>query len=75
MVFPDGRRQFLCKRNPTLLALISRRFIPRQLKPKRLIDYDRWYTMRDQPYSRVFPSPQRLLPLDAWLGSTSCRWL
>ena len=55
--FPDGRRQFLCKRNPTLLALISRRFIPRQLKPKRLIDYDRWYTMRDQPYSRVFPSP------------------
>ena len=55
--FPDGRRQFLCKRNPTLLALISRRFIPRQLKPKRLIHYDRWYTMHDQPYSRVFPSP------------------
>ena len=54
--FPDGRRQFLCKRNPTLLALISRRFIPRRLKPRRLRRYDRWYTMRDQPYSQVFPS-------------------
>jgi len=55
--FPDGRRQFLCKRNPTLLALISRRFIPRRLKPRRLRRYDRWYTMRDQPYSQVFASP------------------
>jgi len=55
--FPDGRRQFLCKRNPTLLALISRRFIPRHLKPRRLRRYDHWYTMRDQPYSRVFASP------------------
>ena len=54
--FPDGRRQFLCKRNPTLLALISRRFIPRRLKPRRLRRYDRWYTMRDQPYSEVFSS-------------------
>ena len=45
--FTDGRRQFLCKRNPTLLALISRRFIPRRLKPRRLRRYDRWYTMRD----------------------------
>lgn len=55
--FPDGRRQFLCKRNPTLLALISRRFIPRRLKPRRLRRYDHWYTMRDQPYSQVFASP------------------
>ena len=54
--FPDGRRQFLCKRNPTLLALLSRRFIPRRVKPRPLRRYDRWYTMRDQPYSQVFRS-------------------
>ncbi|WP_413404392.1 MULTISPECIES: glycosyltransferase [unclassified Synechococcus] len=54
--FPNGRRQFLCKRNPTLLALLSRRFIPRRLKPHRLRRYDHWYTMRDQPYSQVFKS-------------------
>jgi hypothetical protein len=55
--FPDGRRQFLCKRNPTLLALLSRRFIPRTLKCKRLRRYDSWYTMRDKPYSQVFSAP------------------
>ena len=55
--FPNGRRQFLCKRNPTLLALISRRCIPHRLKPKALRRYDRWYTMRDQSYSQVFASP------------------
>ena len=54
--FPDGRRQFLCKRNPTLLALLSRRFLPRRLKPKFLRRYDQWFTMRDQPYSGVFKS-------------------
>ncbi len=31
--FPDGREQHLAKRNPTLLALASRRFVPRWLKP------------------------------------------
>ena len=54
--FPDGQRQFLCKRNPTLLALISRRFIPRRLKPRRLRRYDRWFTMRDHSYDQVFRS-------------------
>ena len=53
---PDGQRQFLCKRNPTLLALISRRFIPRRLKPRRLRRYDRWFTMRDHSYDQVFRS-------------------
>ncbi|WP_413404256.1 MULTISPECIES: glycosyltransferase family 2 protein [unclassified Synechococcus] len=54
--FPNGQRQFLCKRNPTLLALVSRRCIPRRLKPRRLRRYDNWYTMRDKPYSHVFAS-------------------
>lgn len=54
--FPDGRRQFLCKRNPTLLALLSRRFIPRGMKPPWLRRYDRWFTMRDHPYTKVFES-------------------
>ena len=52
--FPDGQRQFLCKRNPTLLALLSRRFLPRRIKPRSLRRYDRWYTMRDRNYSSVF---------------------
>ena len=54
--FPNGERQYLCKRNPTLLALLSRRFIPRWIKPQRLLNYDRWYTMRDQRYDQVFSS-------------------
>jgi hypothetical protein len=39
--FPNGERQYLCKRNPTLLALLSRRFIPRRIKPPRLLNYNR----------------------------------
>lgn len=54
--FPDGRRQFLCKRNPTLLGLVSRRCIPRAFKPRRLRLYDRWFTMRDHSYDNVFTS-------------------
>ena len=54
--FPDGQQQFLCKRNPTVLALLSRRFIPKRVKPSFLHRYDRWYTMGDQDYDQVFPS-------------------
>jgi GT2 family glycosyltransferase len=54
--FPDGQRQFLCKRDPTVLALLSRRFLPRRLKPRWLRRYDRWYTMRDRNYNTVFNS-------------------
>lgn len=54
--FPNGQRQYLCKRNPTLLALLSRRFLPRRIKPRQLRRYDYWYTMRDQRYSTVFCS-------------------
>lgn len=48
-----GETQLLCKRNPTLLALLSRRFIPKSLKPHWLLCYDRWYCMADQDYAHV----------------------
>ena len=43
----------LCKRNPTLLGLISRRFVPGWLKPGWLRRYDRWYVMADADYGQV----------------------
>lgn len=52
--FTNGERQFLCKGNPTLLALSSRRFILIWIKPKRLLSYDRWYTMRDSSTTNSF---------------------
>lgn len=55
--FPDGRQQRLAKRNPTLLALVSRRFVPRWLKPAWLQRYDHWYTMGDCAYGEVFEAP------------------
>lgn len=54
--FPNGDRQFLCKRNPTLLSLLGRRFIPRWIKPQQLLNDNRWYTMRDQRDDQVFTS-------------------
>lgn len=48
-----GEIQLLCKRNPTLLALLSRRFIPRSLKPHWLLRYDSWYCMADQDYAHL----------------------
>ena len=52
----DGQIQKLCKRNPTILGMLSRRFIPSRLKPNWLKRYDRWYTMSDQDYSNIFES-------------------
>jgi len=57
LCFPDGEQQFLCKRNPTLLALLSRRFVPGWLKPAWLHRYDGWFTSRDQSYEQVFEAP------------------
>jgi GT2 family glycosyltransferase len=52
-----GNPQRLCKHNPTLLGLFSRRFLPDWLKPAWLKRYDRWYVMADQNYYEVFEAP------------------
>jgi GT2 family glycosyltransferase len=57
IVAPDGMEQRLCKRNPTILALFSRRFLPLWLKPRWLIDYDEWFAMSDADYSMPFSAP------------------
>ena len=53
---PDRSVAYLCKRNPTLLALISRRFIPDILKPKSHKEYDRWLFLRNSNYSDIIES-------------------
>ncbi len=52
----DSQRsiQRLCKRNPTFLALFSRRFLPYWIKPMWLKNYDQWYTMSDHDYNQIF---------------------
>ena len=52
-----GKMQMLCKRNPTVLAIFSRRFVPSCLKPSWLANYDAWYVMADQDYQSIFPVP------------------
>ena len=52
-----GSPQKLCKHNPTVLGLFSRRFLPDWLKPAWLKRYDRWYVMADQNYQEVFEAP------------------
>ena len=54
---PFGVEQKLCKRNPTVLGLLSRRFIPHWLKPGWLKQYDRWYVMDDCSYGDEFDVP------------------
>jgi len=54
---PAGTPQKLCKQNPTVLGLFSRRFLPAWLKPGWLKRYDRWYVMADQNYEQVFEAP------------------
>ena len=51
-----GNIQKLCKQNPTILALFSRRFIPNFLKPKFLKKYDNWYVMAKYNYNEIFES-------------------
>jgi GT2 family glycosyltransferase len=53
----EGRPQSLCKQHPTLLGLISRRFIPERLKPAWLRNYDGWYVMAGYDYSQVMDVP------------------
>ena len=52
-----GTPQKLCKHNPTVLGLFSRRFLPSCLKPAWLKRYDRWYVMANQNYQEVFDAP------------------
>ena len=52
----NGEIEFLCKQNPTLLALLSRRFLHSRLKPKWLKSYDSWYCMKSYDYTTVFES-------------------
>ena len=52
-----GSTQKLCKQNPTILGMFSRRFWPHFLKPQWLVNYDHWYTMEYQDYNKVFESP------------------
>lgn len=57
LVDPEGVVQFLCKPNPTVLGLFSRRFIPEFLKPGWLRRYDQWYVMADRDYDSIFDVP------------------
>jgi GT2 family glycosyltransferase len=50
----NGAIQRLCKRDPTVLGLFSRRFVPSWLRPDWLKRYDRWFVMLEKDYSTVF---------------------
>jgi GT2 family glycosyltransferase len=52
IVNPAGETQQLCKCDPTLLALLSRRFWPWWLKPSWLRRLDQHYVMRDADLSQ-----------------------
>lgn len=54
---PAGREQALCKQDPTLLALLSRRFWPQWLKPAWLRRYDADYVMVDSDLNGIFDVP------------------
>lgn len=49
-----GKLQMLCKKDPSVLALISRRFLPHRLKPRFLKRYDKSYTYGSYDYHEVF---------------------
>lgn len=53
----SGEIQFLCKREPTVLAMFSRRYCPKVLKSSRLKKYDLSYCMRDHDYFSIFDVP------------------
>ncbi len=57
LVDPQGVVQLLCKQNPTVLGLFSRRFIPELLKPDWLKRYDQWYVMAKRDYNSISEVP------------------
>ena len=56
-ILDEPRAQQLCEQNPTLLGLLSRRFLPKWLKPNWLKQYDRWYVMAERNYQDIFEVP------------------
>ncbi|MFO0075282.1 MAG: glycosyltransferase family 2 protein, partial [Cyanobacteriota bacterium] len=57
LINPRGELQKLCKQNPTILGLLSRRFIPTHLKLPWLHRYDDWFIMADADYNQVMDVP------------------
>lgn len=53
----QGDPQQLCKRDPTVLALLSRRFVPDAVKCPWLRRYDEWFVMADQDLGTIFEVP------------------
>jgi len=53
---PNGSIQYLCKRQPTVLTLFIRRFIPKKIQFlfKKRLD---WYEMRDISYNQIIEVP------------------
>lgn len=54
---PAGDAQKLCKQHPTVLGLMSRRFLMERFKPSWLKRYDRHYVMAHHDYQTVFDVP------------------
>ena len=54
---PSGEVQALCKTDPSVWALFSRRFLPRWFKPPGLRAYDRRFQMGDADLSQVLDVP------------------
>lgn len=51
--YPDGRLQYLCKRNPSVFDLFMRRFL-KGLSFEFLNDRQKYYEMRDENYNKNF---------------------
>ena len=57
LVDAEGVVQRLCKPDPTVLGLFSRRFLPELVKPGWLKRYDQWYVMASHDYDSIFEVP------------------
>ncbi|MCP9772436.1 glycosyltransferase family 2 protein [Synechococcus sp. Tobar12-5m-g] len=54
LISSSGETQHLCKHDPTVLGLFSRRFVPQFMKPRALRRYDEWYVMSEKNYATIF---------------------
>jgi len=54
---PSGQVERLTKRDPSFIALCSRRFLPRRIKPAWLRRLDARFTMDDQNLQTIFDVP------------------